>query len=78
MLSTSRSWLRPSLVYTTDKPAALPAVAAFTLANAIGIPFVDKPVTVDVLAAAAVRALEDGATSGALDYGEMERLAKES
>jgi nucleoside-diphosphate-sugar epimerase len=72
------SWLRPSLVYTTDKPAALPAVAAFTLANAIGIPFVDKPVTVDVLAAAAVRALEDGATSGALDYREMERLAKES
>jgi hypothetical protein len=33
---------------------------------------------VDVLAAAAVRALEDGATSGALDYREMERLAKES
>ena len=69
------SWLRPSLVYTFDKPAALPAVAAFTFGNLIGIPFVDKPVTVDTLAKAAVTALSDGTTSGVLDYREMERLS---
>jgi len=71
------SWLRPSLVYTFDKPAALPAVAAFTIGNLIGLPFVDKPVTVDTLAKAAVRAIGDGATSGVLDWKEMERLAGE-
>ena len=69
------SWLRPSLVYTFEKPAALPAVFAFALGNAVGIPFVDRPVTVDTLARAAVRALSDGKTSGCLDYREMERLA---
>ena len=69
------SWLRPSLVYTFEKPAALPAVFAFALGNAIGIPFVDRPVTVDTLARAAVRALSDGETSGCLDYRDMERLA---
>jgi len=69
------SWLRPSLVYTLEKPAALPAVFAFALGNAVGIPFVDRPVTVDTLARAAVRALSDGKTSGCLDYREMERLA---
>ena len=72
------SWLRPSLVYTFEKPAALPAVFLFVLGNAIGIPFVDRPVTVDTLARAAVRALADGKTSGCLDYREMERLANES
>ena len=71
------SWLRPSLVYTFEKPAALPAVFFFVLGNALGIPFVDRPVTVDTLARAAVRALADGKTSGCLDYREMERLANE-
>ena len=71
------SWLRPSLVYTFEKPAALPAVFFFVLGNALGIPFVDRPVTVDTLARAAVRALSDGKTSGCLDYREMERLANE-
>jgi hypothetical protein len=47
------------------------------LGNALGIPFVDRPVTVDTLARAAVRALSDGKTSGCLDYREMERLANE-
>ena len=69
------SWLRPSLVYTFEKPAALPAVFAFVLGNAVGIPFVDRPVTVDTLARAAVRALSDGETRGCLDYEAMERLA---
>lgn len=69
--------LRPSLVYCFDKPAAMPAVGAFYLGNLIGLPFVDRPVTVDTLASAAVRCVEDGKSAGALDYREMERLARE-
>ena len=71
------SCLRPSLVYSPDKPAAMPAVGAFYVGNAIGLPFVDRPVTVDTLASAAVRCVEDGRSSGALDYRDMERLSAE-
>jgi|AntAceMinimDraft_1070359.scaffolds.fasta_scaffold45248_1 metallophosphoesterase superfamily enzyme len=42
---------------------------------AAGLPFVDRPVTVDTLAAAAVAAVEDRNVSGILDFREMERLA---
>lgn len=71
------SCLRPSLVYSPDKPAAMPAVGAFYVGNAIGLPFVDRPVTVDTLASAAVRCVEDGRSRGALDYRDMERLSAE-
>ena len=69
--------LRPSLVYCLDKPAAMPAVGAFYVGNLLGLPFVDRPVTVDTLASAAVRCVEDGRSSGALDYRDMERLSTE-
>ena len=42
---------------------------------AAGLPFVDRPVTVDTLAAAAVQAVEDPSVSGILDFREMEQLA---
>ena len=64
-------------MYTFDRPQALPAVAAFIVGNAIGLPFIDRPVTVDTLAAAAVQAVEDAAVSGIKDFREMERLAGE-
>ena len=67
--------LRPSLVWTPRRPAALPAVAAFWAANAAGVPFVDRPVSVDTLAAAAVAALGDARVSGVKDFREMEALA---
>jgi nucleoside-diphosphate-sugar epimerase len=67
--------LRPSLVYTPRRPLALPAVAAFWAANALGVPFIDRPVTVDTLAAAAVRALIDGDVQGVQGWREMEALA---
>ena len=66
-----------SIMSFVDKPAAMPAVGAFYLGNLIGLPFVDRPVTVDTLASAAVRCVEDGRSTGALDYREMERLARE-
>ena len=49
--------LRPSLVWSADRPGSLPSVAAFYAANALGLPFVDRPVNVDTLAGAAVNAL---------------------
>jgi nucleoside-diphosphate-sugar epimerase len=67
--------LRPSLVWTPRRPAALPAVAAFWAANALGVPFVDRPVSVDTLAAAAVAALSDASVSGIKGFREMEALA---
>lgn len=68
--------LRPSLVYSLDRPLALPSVAAFYAANAIGLPFVDRPVSVDTLAAAAVRAIGDPSVAGVQRYPQMEALAK--
>jgi len=68
--------MRPSLIWTWEKPGALPPVAAFTIGNALGLPFVDKPVSVDLLAAAMLNGLETDSESGIFDYKGMERLAK--
>ena len=67
--------LRPSLVYAFDKPASFPAVAAFVIGNAIGLPFVDRPVTAGALATAAVRAVKEEAVEGILDYVGIEELS---
>ena len=67
--------LRPSLVWSTERPGSLPSVAAFYAANALGLPFVDRPVNVDTLAGAAVNALGDAQARGILRFPEMERWA---
>ena len=69
---------RPSLVWTKDRPAALLPVAAFTLGNALRLPFVDRPVNVRDLAAAAVQAVSDGTTRGTLNYKAVDELAAAS
>ena len=68
--------LRPSLVWSADRPGSLPSVAAFYAANALGLPFVDRPVNVDTLAGAAVNALGDPKASGIFRYPEMEEWAQ--
>ena len=68
--------LRPSLVYTASRPAAFLSVVPFFVGNAVGLPFVDKPVTVDVLSAAAVVALEQDGVSGFCGFREIELLAR--
>ena len=70
--------LRPSLVYTPDRLPSLPAVAAFALGNAIGLPGIDRPVQVQTVARSAVAALQDASISGILDYKRMESLYRES
>lgn len=67
--------VRPSLVWTWSKPGALLPVAAFTIGNQLGLPFVDKPVLVGTLARAVVHALGSPAERGVFDFAGMERLA---
>jgi NAD(P)-dependent dehydrogenase (short-subunit alcohol dehydrogenase family) len=68
--------VRPSLIYSWDKLASLPAVGTFTFLNQIGVPFVDRPVTVDALASAIVRAIGDESIVGIQRYPQIDRLSE--
>ena len=50
--------MRPSLIYSLDRPASYVPVGAFFLGNSVGLPFVDLPVTVQALSCAIVRAMD--------------------
>jgi uncharacterized protein YbjT (DUF2867 family) len=65
---------RPSLIYTMDRPLSLASVGAFFVANRAGLPFVDRPVTVDDLALAMVKAVKDEKVRGVLRYPEIDSL----
>ena len=68
--------VRPSLIYTMDKPASFPAVGAFFLGNRIGLPFVDQPVTVQSLANAMVRSISKQDVKGVLRYREINAISE--
>lgn len=68
--------VRPSLIWSWDKLDVLPIIPVFNLANAIGVPFVDKTVRVETLADAIVAGLEDESVTGVQRFMEMEKLAK--
>jgi len=68
-------FLRPSLIWSWDKLDVLPAIPIFNLANALGVPFVDKTVRVETLGKAAVAALLDSSVSGVQRFDKMEELA---
>ena len=68
--------LRPSLVWTPDRPQALVSVIPFFVANAVGIPFIDRPVTVQTLALAALTSIENSAVSGIKKDIDIEELAR--
>jgi nucleoside-diphosphate-sugar epimerase len=73
--------VRPSLIYSTDRPMSFPSVGAFFVGNALGLPFVDRPVTVQAVSTALVRAVlqpQYASVQGILRYPEMDRLASES
>lgn len=67
---------RPSLIWSWTKFDVLPVIPVFNLLNAIGVPFVDKTVTVSTLSKAIVAALEDESVSGVQRFPEMEELEK--
>lgn len=67
---------RPSLIWSWTKFDVLPVIPVFNLASAVGVPFVDKTVTVTTLARAIIAGLEDDSLSGVQRFGEMEKLEK--
>jgi len=67
---------RPSLIWDWTKFDVLPVIPVFNLLSAIGVPFVDKTVTVKTLASAIVAGLENEAVSGVQRFSEMEELEK--
>jgi len=67
--------VRPSLIYDFGRPAALPSVGVFALANKVGLPFVDRPVTVHSLASAMVRSIGRNSVKGVLRYPQIDELS---
>lgn len=67
---------RSSLIYSLDKVGSLPATSAFFLGNRIGLPFVDRPVTVQALSSAMLKSISQPNTSGILKYNDVDRLSR--
>mmetsp|Transcript_34137 Transcript_34137/g.80345 ORF Transcript_34137/g.80345 Transcript_34137/m.80345 type:complete len:348 (-) Transcript_34137:155-1198(-) len=68
--------VRPSLIYSLDRPASYVPVGAFFVGNKVGLPFVDRPVTVQSLANAVVKAIgKDSTVEGVLRYPEIDALS---
>lgn len=68
--------LRPSLIYSLDRVASLPPMGAFFVGNRVGLPFVDRPVSVQTLSTAAVRSISSTQVRGVLRFKEIDRLSK--
>lgn len=66
--------VRPSLIYSLDRPQAYVPVGAFFVGNAVGLPFVDRPVTVQALACAMIRSMDRDTVSGVQRYTEIDQL----
>ncbi len=66
---------RPSLIYSLDKALSLPPVGAFYVGNRLGLPFVDRPVTVQKLSIAAVRAVCNDEVEGVQRFQEIDELS---
>lgn len=67
---------RPSLIWSWTKFDVLPVIPVFNLMSALGVPFVDKTVTVKTLSRAIIAGLEDEAISGVQRFMQMEELEK--
>jgi hypothetical protein len=68
--------VRPSLIYSMDRPTSYVPVGAFTVLNKVGLPFVDRPVTVQSVGAAIVAAMGQDSVKGVLRYKEIDALNK--
>jgi hypothetical protein len=66
--------VRPSLIYSLDRPASYLPVGAFFVGNKIGLPFVDRPVTVQSLGNAMVRAISRDNIVGVQRFMDIDQL----
>jgi len=69
--------MRPSLIWTWEKPIALLSVVPFYIGNKIGIPIVDRPVLVESLVDAIIASIEDSSVRGVQRYMEIDKLSKQ-
>ncbi|GAX13880.1 hypothetical protein FisN_5Lh225 [Fistulifera solaris] len=67
--------VRPSLIYSMDRPLSFPPVGAFFVGNKIGLPFVDRPVTVQNLSNAMVKAIAKDDVKGLLRYQQIDDIS---
>ena len=68
--------LRPSLIWTKEKPAALVSVIPFYILNKLGVPIIDRPMDLDILSKAAIQSVEDETVEGVKRYSEMDKLCE--
>jgi len=66
---------RPSLIYSLDRVASLPPVGAFFVGNKLGLPFVDRPVTVQALSCAIIRSLNNSDAIGVQRFMDIDKLS---
>ena len=64
------------MIYSLDRVLSLPPVGAFYVGNRLGLPFVDRPVTVQALSTAAVRAIGNPGVEGVQRFSEIDALSK--
>lgn len=69
--------VRPSLIWNWTKFDVLPVIPVFNIANALGVPFVDKTVRVETIGAAIVAGLLDEQVEGVQRFDKMEQLAED-
>lgn len=67
--------VRPSLIYTPYQLASVVPVTIFTIANTIGIPFVDRPVTIESLSKAMIYSIENTNINGIQRYNDIDQLS---
>uniref|UniRef100_A0A7S4RIY3 NAD-dependent epimerase/dehydratase domain-containing protein n=3 Tax=Ditylum brightwellii TaxID=49249 RepID=A0A7S4RIY3_9STRA len=67
---------RPSLIYSLERIPSLPAVGALFAGNLVGLPFVDRPMSVQALSLAMIRSVKKEDVRGVLRYQQVNELIR--
>jgi len=66
---------RPSLIWTWKRPTALLSVIPFYIGSKVGIPFVDRPVTVENLVDAMIYSIENMNIEGIMKFNDIDIMS---